>query len=356
MVSAAKIGNTREDQMQFLRFGMFLLVFFLHMSMPEIYPVWNGGVSAVSFFFMLSGALLGFYAVEKRCRLSVKNVVSDTLRKAGKQYDLYLITTIFAVFWSELPVMAVNFRFGEMKQPLLQLGRNLLMIQSWFSEGYFSYNGVGWYLSTLMFLYLLNLPLIALLKKIDSMPGRVKISIAVMALCIGLTAVYSYVTNVEEIHFWQYIFPPARMGQYICAAFLGYSIRLAKDKVSQDRKTYGIFTVAEVGALLFWFGSLYISRMSWHVRLVDGFAPNMLLIGVFLMGQGGISRLFRWKPLVKLGNLSADCYLLHQIVINLFFTLSGVEAPTVVSKILCSGFCLGFTLAVAWLLDRKARK
>ena len=356
MMNAAEISKTREDQMQFLRFGMFLLVFFLHMSMPEIYPVWNGGVSAVSFFFMLSGALCGYYARGKRCQLTVKHVVSDTLRKAGKQYDLYLITMLFAIFWSELPVLAVNFRFGEMKQPLLQLGRNLLMIQSWFPTGYFSYNGVGWYLSTLMFLYLLNLPLTALLKKIDSVPGRVKISIAAMALCIGLTAAYSYLTNVEEIHFWQYIFPPARMGQYICSAFLGYCIRLAKDKISEGRKTYCIFTAAEIGALLFWFASLYISTMSWHVRLVDGFAPNMLLIGVFLMGHGGISRLFRWKPLIKLGNLSADCYLLHQIVINLFFTLSGVEAPTVVSKLLCGGFCLAFTLAVAWFLDRKVRK
>ena len=356
MVKAAGIYRTREDQMQFLRFGMFLMVFFLHMSMPEIYPVWNGGVSAVSFFFMLSGALLGFYAVGKRCELSVKNIVSDALRKAGKQYDLYLITMLFAIFWSELPVMVVNFRFGEMKQPLLQLGRNLLMIQSWFSEGYFSYNGVGWYLSTLMFLCLLNLPLTALLRKIDSRPGRVKICVAAMALCIGLTALYSYVTDVEDIHFWQYIFLPARMGQYICSTLLGYCIRLAKNKISEDRKTYWFFTAAEIGALLFWFASLYTSTMSWHVRLVDGFAPNILLIGVFLMGQGGISRLFRWKPLVKLGNLSADCYLLHQIVINLFFTLSGVEAPTVVSKLLCGGFCLGFTLAVAWFLDRKVRK
>ena len=346
------IENKREDQIQFLRFVMFLFVFILHMNMPEVYPTWNAAVSAVSFFFMLSGALCGYYAIEKNCHLSVKNIVSDTFRKAKKQYGLYFITTIFAVFWSELPALVVNFDFAGMKQPLLQLCRNFLMIQSWFPDGYFSYNGVGWYLSTLMFLYLLNLPLTALLKKINSMPHRGWISIIAMALCVAVTAVYSYVTNNEEVHFWQYIFPPARIGQYVFAAFLGYFIRSVKPKIRDGRTMWWTFTALEIGTVLFWLVSLYLTPISWRIRLLDGFVPNMLLLGVFLTGKGGISQLFRGKLFVKLGNLSADCYLLHQIVIHLFFTLSGVAPQGKIARLLCMGFCLWFTVMVAFYLDR----
>lgn len=349
------VGNKREDQIQFLRFVMFLFVFILHLSMPEVYPVWNAAVSAVSFFFMLSGALCGYYAIGKRCELSVKNIAADTFRKARKQYGLYFITTIFTVFWSELPAVMVNFDFVGMKQPLLQLGRNLLMIQSWFSDGYFSYNGVGWYLSTLMFLYLLNLPLTVLLNKVDTMSRRGWISIAIMAACVGLTTIYSYVTNTENVHFWQYIFPPARIGQYVFAAFLGYSIRSLKQKIHGGSPARWVFTAAEIGAALFWFGSLYLTPMSWRIRLVDGFVPNMLLIGVFLIGKGGISQLFRGKLFVKLGNISADCYLIHQIVIYLFFALSNASPQGKIAKVMCMGFCLCFTMAVALYLD-KIRK
>lgn len=351
--SAVVIDNKREDQIQFLRFVMFLFVFVLHMSMPELYPVWNAAVSAVSFFFMLSGALCGYYATEKKCRLSVKNFAADTFRKAKKLYGLYFITTVFAVFWSELPVAVAAFDFAGMKHPLIQLGRNLLMIQSWFPDGYFSYNGVCWYLSTLMFLYVLNLPLTVLIQKVNTMPRRGWISAAVMAVCVGLTAVYSYYTNTENVHFWQYIFPPARVGQYVFAAFLGFSVRVLKQKIHDGRATMYVFTAAEIGAVLLWFGSLYFAPMSWHVRLVDWFVPNMLLIGLFMIGKGSISRLFRGKLFVKLGNISADCYLIHQIVIYLFFNLTDVSPQGKIAKVLCMGFCLWFTVAVAYFLDRN---
>lgn len=357
---AARTVKTREDQIQFLRFIMFLFVCFFHTGMWGAfrYPDSNGAVSAVSFFFMLSGTLCGFYARDKQCEFSVKNITADVFRRGRKLYGLYFITTIFAIFWSDLPAMILSGRFSEVKQSLFQLGCHLLMIQSWFPQGYFSYNGISWYLSSLMFLYLLNLPLTALLKKIDSMPKRKWISIGGMVICFGLTTIYSYFSYTENAVFWHYIFPPARIGQYIFGAFLGYYIRSVKDRVYDGRMKLFFFTVTEIGALLFWLVSLYLCPMdSWHLRLVDWFLPNMLLLGIFFIGKGGVSRLFRMKGFVKLGNVSADCYLIHLIVYNLFIALSGVTPVSRLDNLLCVGFPLCFTLLLAFYFNgNKAQR
>lgn len=352
--SSVKAAPKREDQIQFLRFIMFFFVFSFHAGLWGVYhyPDWNGAVSAVSFFFMLSGALCGFYAKEKKCELTVKNIASDVFRKAKKLYGLYFLTTVFSIFGSEIPDLIVSYRFSELKEPVFQLVRNLLMIQSWFPTGTFSYNGVCWYLSTLMFLYTLNLPLTVLLQKLGVMPRHKLISIIGMALCFGLTVIYSYYTDVEEIHFWQYAFPPARIGQYVFGALLGFYIRSIKDKICEGRLTWLFFTVAEIGTLLFWVFSLYHSPLSWTNRLVDWFLPNMLLLGIFLIGKGGLSQLFRKKVFIKLGNMSASCYLTHQIIHFLFVTLSGIAMESRLEYLVCVVFSFLFTVAFSFFYDR----
>ena len=352
---ADKVTDNRESQLQFLRFLAFLNVFVLHISSwrTDGYPAWNGAVSAVTFFVMLSGILAGYSSYGKKVELSLGAIGKDIRKKFRKVYPLHVITTFCGLIYVGLPAQLM-YDLSNCADELIQLARNLLLIQSWFPVGYMSYNDVSWYLSTLFFLYLLNIPLQALLCAVGKKQRHNGIFTAMMLVLLLATAGYSYLTYtsgyVTDVHFWQYVFPPARIGQYFIGMIAGYMLRERKER-GLPRKT-ALFTIAEVLSLGLWVCAL-LTGESWYSRLVWWIFPNLLVLVVFLLGQGWVSKLFRFSPLVRLGDVSFECYLVHACVLD---ALAGMEPFTDWGRLVCIGISLGFTLLLAFYLHGKPRK
>ena len=98
----------------------------------------------------------------KDIRLSWREEGKYLWRKVKKIYPLYLFTTLYLFLYTNTESLTALFDVQRFPGQLL---RNLLLVQSWSAEGAFSYNGVGWFLSTLMFLSVFNLPVMFLLNK-----------------------------------------------------------------------------------------------------------------------------------------------------------------------------------------------
>lgn len=273
--------------------------------------------------------------------------------KISKVYGLYFITTVFLIFPSRFLFLISSRQFGESVQLCKAIVKNLLLIQSWFPTGWFNFNGVGWYLSTLLFLYLFNVPITILLQKIDSRHDKNRICIVGIGILFAATLVYSFFTSRTLTYFRQYIFPPARIGQYVSGILLGFWIQSVKSDIQDSRKTRIIFSAAEVFVLLFWFVCLLLSKESWTQNLVDFFWPNLMLLGVFLVGKGWLSMLFRKKLFVRLGDVSFECFLVHQCIIIVLPVLTGVQAEGTWEKLVCILTSLFFTFAVAFYLNSK---
>lgn len=346
----------RENQLQFLRFLAFLNVFVLHIGTWRTgdYPAWNGAVSAVTFFFMLSGTLAGFSAYGKEIDVSWKSIGKDMWKRIRKVYPLVFLTTVFSAIHSGLPASIVH-DIGNSGDSLIQLARNMLMIQAWFPEGALSFNGVSWYLSTLLFLYLFTVPVQAFLVRGGKKEKHDAVFTVLIFVLFLTTVGYSYITynsvRFLDVHFWQYIFPPARLGQFLIGMLFGYMLRERKER----GKAYnaGVFTLWELLALFFWVYMLKQPVESWYNRLVVWIIPNLFLLGIFLLGRGYLSKLFRLRPLVYLGDISFECYLLHECVIHF---LGKVEPYTAWGRHLCSGIALGYTLLIAFYIHGKSRR
>lgn len=153
----------RAEQLQFLRFCVFFVIFSWHADkyVPYWFPHGDGAINAVVFFFILSGVVTGYSVYDKEVVFSVGATKQYFLKKIKKVYPLYFITTIFAVAYSGLPAYIANCDYQSAMTTFSQLVKNLLLLQSWFPSGYYAFNGVGWFLSTIMFLYLLSVPLSA---------------------------------------------------------------------------------------------------------------------------------------------------------------------------------------------------
>lgn len=295
-----KIKND-TSQLQFLRFLAFMLIFLFHTGDYQLawFPKENGAANAVEFFILLSGVVSGISSFDKDIKCTARDIVSYIKKKIVKVYPLYFLTTFFTVAYTTIPgiIAYQSFReFEGLKILLGQIGqllKNLLLIQSWFPSNYFTYNGVGWFLSTIMFLYVINIPLRALATKIrKSKKAEIKFAVVFVGAYL-LTWVYSYLTRNTNMEYTQYILPVSRVWEYMCGMALGYLICYIKRKINCNRRITVLFTVLEISALGFWIYNMYLPMQGWHYRVTHWITINIILILVFSIGQGVISSLFR---------------------------------------------------------------
>lgn len=348
----------KEEQLQFLRFLAFLNVFIAHAEVWLFfpYPASHCSKSAVCFFFILSGVLAGYSGFGRQIRVNGKTIVAFMGKKLRKLYPLYFVTMILCVLLSDLPGRVFGGALAEAMPDLWQLGKNLLLIQSWFPEGYYSINGVGWFLSTLIFLYLWTLPGQWVLNKIYQSKYCVLWLTVALGGCLFCIAAYCYVTQEYDMEYLQYILPIARLGEYICGMILGFGIRMGKPWLQKWSGKKWFFTILEIGALGFWFVSLSRPGNYWRNRIVSWLIPNLGLTAIFLLGFGWVSKCFRWKPLVRLGDVSFECFLIHNIIIIRFLQYNEGYFTDPAGKAAAFVLCLGLSVLLAMLLHPEEKR
>lgn len=127
-----KNSSNRADQLQFLRFCAFFLIFSLHLDryVPYWFPHDKGALNAVVFFFILSGVVTGYSIYDREVSFSFGAVKSHMQGKIKKVYPLYFVTTLLAVAYSGLPEYIANYDYRNVLAKVSQLIKNLLLLQS----------------------------------------------------------------------------------------------------------------------------------------------------------------------------------------------------------------------------------
>lgn len=344
--------NPRADQLQFLRFLAFLCVFIGHAEVWLFFrfPSANCDTTAVAFFFLLSGFVTGYAAYGKNIRFGWKEYGVSIWKKIRKIYPLYFFTTLVFVMGSDLLLQIAG---GEITDSVVQLIKNLLLIQTWFPNDSLAFNGLGWYVSALMFLNLFALPAVCLFGKISRHPKRLVLFTAILGGIFFAIIVYCYLTKNWNLSYWHYLFPPARLGEYIGGIALGYWISIVKPHIRLGKIEKLLFTVLEIGALVFWVRFMYVFGSPWRVRIINWVIPNAVLLVVFTIGKGWISQLFCKRPLVHLGDITLECYLVHNILVKNLNWNCPAFAQTQYGKIFAFSFCLVMTVWISLYLEKK---
>lgn len=350
------IDKDKADQLQFLRFICFLLICVFHSAIYGVdwFPGRNGAANAVEFFIVLSGFGSGYSSYFRSIELSFKSERVYLWKKLTKVYPLYFVTTTFMIGFSGIPGFIAYHQIDDLIPKLKQLIRNLLLIQSWFPEEYFSFNGVGWFLSTAFFLYAVNIPLRAVFSKIRAKNRENLIYIAIAVLSYITVLGYCYATRYTEMEYTQYTLPISRLGEYITGMSLGYLIRalLSKEKISV-KYSFEIFSVLEICTFSFWVYNMYLPMPEWHYRIIHWFIPNCILICVFACGKGVASKLFRARFLVYLGDISFECFLIHGIVIYLY-SFNGLGRTGYSGNVFSIAFIIVETVLMASIVSKKS--
>jgi peptidoglycan/LPS O-acetylase OafA/YrhL len=299
--------RSRLSALTGLRFIAASMVFVLH-CLPQP-GKWIGLDQGVSFFFVLSGFILGHVYPELPDRAAVNRFY---IARIARLWPLHLITALLAI-----GVAGV----GSFDTLIL----NPLLLQGWvpIRRIYFSYNAVSWSLSTEAF-FCLAFPLLAQSFHRNwwrKLTGAAAVVAALIAICNWLELPL-FSEDLPSAHGVLYIHPLARLFEFVagmCCCLLWRNCR--------GRNLGGVwtFTAAEclalalaVALIAFPFplahaalgpaGQLWITRTS----ATPAFCA---IVVVFAFGRGFASRLTGNKLFEFLGEISFAFYLVHAAVV-----------------------------------------
>lgn len=287
-----------------LRFVLILVIFFHH-ALPN-YP--GGGDMGVACFFVLSGFCyaLGYGRKVKAADFDYRGFIKSRLTKF---YPLHWITLLIAI-----PIslhLGLGWKNGAI------LGVNALLLQSWFplSSVYYSFNGVSWFLSDMVFLVAV-FPF--LYRMLDSRKGRwillLPASVVYCILCIW--------TPAELRNTVLYVNPVVRLCDFTVGILAGMWYLRLKENVSvtesvQRHKTL-LRIVSLASFLVLLSMSVFIPEQYTLMAFIFWPIAVVMLVCISLNPGGLLS-----TPLLqRLGQISFPFYMIHQLVIRYISILS----------------------------------
>jgi peptidoglycan/LPS O-acetylase OafA/YrhL len=314
------------------RFVAALLIFLHHCGFLMGYPSFRTiiewylriGRFGVAFFFILSGFILTYNYHKIFDTLNRNNFAWFYLNRIARIYPLHLLTFIVAV-----PLSSPLF-LNNPFETILKAIANVMLLQSFIpnSDYYFSFNHVSWSLSNEMFFYAL-FPVIlwALLRK----------RLNVRNLLAGSVLIYLALLFIEIVNLdarpneWLfYIFPVARLVEFILGVMLGLIFIQCNDKIRWSAK---VFTVLELLSIILLLAAVYcFANVHQTLRYSVVFLPFIsFLIYVFAHQLGHVSKWLSNKLFVYLGEISFSFYMIHQVVI-FYLSLSPMLDHYYISK------------------------
>ena len=273
-----------------------------HFGMHEFDQMTFAGVT---FFFMLSGYLVTF---------------RNSNVSAVKQFYSRRLLRIFPLHWLVLAAMiAVDLFLMHKFHYGWDLPLHVALLQSWIPnvDVIYNYSIHSWFLSSLVFCVIAT-PL--LIKFLDNVSRKVAWGVIIVA-CVAVAVIN--VNANEHWHSYLYVFPATRLVDYALGMLLGATMR---ERATTRQASIMRATIHELVplAVLAAFIAIHASGNSVAQQLehsVLWWLPVSLLLmeSTALNGQEGlIGKFLSLRPLVWLGEISFEIYILQKLVNNLF--------------------------------------
>ena len=230
------------------------------------------------------------------------------LSKAKKFYFLHMLTFLIVLFHMERHgFMYPNGLSGFIRDVFL----NITLLKSWYDPAKFTFNGVTWFLSCILFIYFC-VPFIIHFFRYKKWGGIAVFLFLALFLAKMAFDTFGYKMGMNP---WPGVFgwycnPAYRLFDFL----LGYTGFLVLEKTNLNVSSWKI-SVIQCVTLVFYFAACHLFDKQWVP------APfillTLVLIFVFTLPGGIFNAIFGNRVLTHLGNISFELYIVHQVNINL---------------------------------------
>lgn len=292
---------------QGLRVIAMLFIFFFHFKIygqgveVNIYnKLFSDGYFAVTFFFVLSGFLTFISLKNDKFSLNIRESFKYMLNKIKKLYPLYAIMIVI--------VFIINVTPEKILKWVILSIPSFMLIQSFIPTSivYFSFNGVGWYISVLAFSYLLSYTFMSKINN-KNILRNIFIIYVFQVICV-------FLGRNSSINQWMfYINPLFRSLDFFQGMLLAAFINEHKDIKLKDLSFIEI-TLVIIFTIQYLFLSKYVPQaFKWGVY----YLPIILsIMAVFYYEKGIVSKFLGNKLFLKISKFSFEFYMVHQFVIS----------------------------------------
>ena len=259
-------------------------------------------------FFVLSGYLVAYNYRNTEFAYDLKSSFLYMLSKAKKFYFLHMLTFLIVLFHMERHgFMYPNGLSGFIRDVFL----NITLLKSWYDPAKFTFNGVTWFLSCILFIYFC-VPFIIHFFRYKKWGGIAVFLFLALFLAKMAFDTFGYKMGMNP---WPGVFgwycnPAYRLFDFL----LGYTGFLVLEKTNLNVSSWKI-SVIQCVTLVFYFAACHLFDKQWVP------APfillTLVLIFVFTLPGGIFNAIFGNRVLTHLGNISFELYIVHQVNINL---------------------------------------
>ena len=331
---------------QSLRFVFIMLVVFSHIY-GKVFDF--GGECGVSFFFMLSGFILS-YAYGKNVADGSFHTLMFVKRQLTKFYPLHLLTFFVMV--------VLDVRLGLFSE-WYRLLPSALLLQSWIPDDSFFFvaNGSSWFLSDLLFFYVVFVAAFMLLMRL-SFRRLTLLAMVVLAVYLCL----AFAIPLSKVNAVLYASPATRLIDFyigiLCFRFYASEVgRRLKERL--QRLSPSAMTFIEVLLNIVVVLSFFVyENMSLRLRcaaLFWTYLPLFLLVYVEAdKARGFVTKLLHHPIMQWLGGISFELYLTHWITMRLIYSVMlslgmGVEYRTMLPIVIIT---IIIVIAVSYVAKR----
>ena len=303
--------NKRLEGIQVLRAIAFLEIFLGHCGVE-----WCAASFGVSIFVILSGFCMAINYLPKVNTMSLNPVqcVKFSVSKIKKLYPLHLMM---------LAIIYVIVRMPTSGQAIPRMIREILLVKCWttHSEDYFSYNGVAWYLATYFYICMMAPYAIHLVAKVKNKKQVLTLGTGIYVLMLGVGLFFSKVTIPIGDGFakWiTYICPFYRMLDFTLGVLLGWVYLNCRNKAAENQKKNNLLEIlALLAFIIMEYAYLPIKENYMGIGYNVYFVPaSLLIVWVFAVNGGFITKILNNKLLLWIGNISGFTFLIHQVVLR----------------------------------------
>ena len=285
----------RIDSLTGLKAIAMLSLFWWHSPIPN--PPTDLGARACEILFVASGFLVGYNYFYKEMSCSWTTSIDYCAKKLAQFWPLHVITLIPMIYLNYLNEGFLNAR----KIRLIFV--DAFLLQAWSSDPnvYFSYSGIAWFLSALIFCYFMSPLLLRYAKK-------VKQSVLLFIIVAFIRVAFEYLEKVVPV--WGisiHTSPIIRCMEFFIGMLMVPLFIRTSDKIRSTSAGFGLFSIIETAVMALTVFLMVKMNGVW----MRGIFVLLYCLTVFIISldQGIVSKILSSYPFALFGSIQFEFYL-----------------------------------------------
>lgn len=296
--------------------GIFVVMIFLvHYPLGGPATFVAGGDCGVAFFLLLSGFVMTA-GYEKRLLSSSVSALAFAGRRIAKIYPLHLLCFALALSLYDYVFDAEFFTKAVL---------NLALLQSWVPDAALSFNPVAWFLSDIVFFYLIFTFIVR--RRLIHSRRAITAFLAFIAVYVCLIPLIP----ADDVNYFCYIFPPARLIDFVLGMLLWRLYASMRDGRLGElfrRLSFSARSAVEIAAVTVLIATILLyGQTPAPYRLAAMWWPAMAaVIVIFSLTDsrpGAVGLLLQTKPLRVFGAASFVFFIFHIVGMSIVFRILG---------------------------------